>query len=535
MDRACREITRDVRKIIEFIQKEKDDAKKDALMALYHDIKYFIDTWDGSDSIARADRRYYQHVVYLWGKLLQQENGRKVIVVCMNGITAPDALYYGMWPTVRGISAAQLSMMESFVDEMRQKATAIESMVVDIVDADVTIEEDTVDNAVGTIDNSDTGPTTSTQAIVPTDPSGPATFQLKDGICTNIVSLEEFNNLTIDDLVEKVVNRTKQILDSQESRDEKTDTTTVIGDTVDADPVAIELTNESSQDTPQEKPVKIGSVVQESRDSGLDSQTLPLPNVHIDMLDGPEDAQNDDFSEDSWFDEHAADLIQSTPTGANAIAPKPDVPTAPVKGNYGKLTIELKESGFQFYCDKWATVAQFNDFRTLQHFLHDVVQGPGMNRWYTNGYRLRRKNYRHSKIGQNFPNFDFSRIYRAKISPEVRIPNYRNTTDIVNYPIDFKNAYYTVNSPQSLAQQAKRVLTRQDAVRARKPPNVRQLRLHNRKGSRGSGDGSMDSPNRSIDEPAKDKAMDDFTVKLSLEILSLRSKLQKLESRFKDE
>ena len=534
MDKACRELTRDYGKIISFIQKESDSQKKEDLFTLWHSIKYFCDVYDGADSIVRAERAYAKHVVHVYEKILRQQNGRKLLIVAMAGITSPDALYYGVWGTVRGISTAQMQVLEIYLDKMRIQATEIppeiENTTMDDEDED---DDDTVD-AVADAGDTDTvnnntdeiGGDDGVRELGPVDQNENATIAITDadtatvtnaaitrgGIDVDIAGLEEFRKLSIDDLVDRVVMRTQQILADQEREAE---TAGAKGTTANDDVVM-----ESADEAPREnKTDAIGRSMDDSGVVSIASQILPKPNVTIDVLD---DNPVDDFSEDSWFDDHANAILQSTPS----VADQPAAPPA-----RGKITIDLNEKDYTLYCEHWKVTTQvgltklrkihFSNFGYLQRFIYDTVKGPTATVWFSKGRQLTRTNYRHGN-NDNFPNFDL------KDQTENVYPKPRQVA-----PIHFDRRDYCNHSPVRLAltaQQRRAHYRRQNATRQRSP-NVRNLRLHNRSGSRGSVNASIDSINETV--AIENLPNESFPEELEKEVQVLRKRIQRLESKLR--
>lgn len=528
MDKACREVTRDYGKIISFIQKETNSEKKEALFTLWHSIKYFCDVYDGADSIVRAKPEYAKHVVHVYEMILRQQNGRKLLIVAMAGITTPDAQYYAIWGTCRGISAAQMQVLEIYLDKMRAQASSPRPSLGDTIDNDDDDDETaTGDGTDANITNDGTDPAaggaddTIDETPAPDRPS--KAIERNDGdVVANIdelrslVTLDEFRNLTIDDLVDRVVLRTQQVLASQDESANQNPDKVVSVDT--------DVVMESADEAPRN--VMIGKIQSDTIDREMDdsgvvsmpSQVLPQPNITIDVLDNPADA----FSEDSWFDDHAQAVLQSTPTvapDANAI----DATAAdaqPVKENKGKITIVLNEKDYTVICDQWSNKIHFSNFGYLQRFIYDTVKGPTATVWFSKNRRLKRLNYSEGK--DNFPNFDFTN-QKHNLYPRPRQVN----------PIDFAtiNQNRRLSSNSVLTAQQRRANYRRQNATVRNSPNVRNLRLHNRSGSRGSVNQSIvsvDAPDDSVaivnEQPPVEVEQDVFE-----EIRELRNRLHRLE------
>lgn len=347
------------------------------------------------------------------------------------------------------------------------------------------------------------------------------------------MTVESLAGLTIDDIIEKVVKQTNSLLDAREQQQ-----TTVIGE-----PSDVQM--ESAGEDGREETEVIGmepdigwknpeAIEQSMEDSGMisnSSQLLPQPNVTIDTLDN----NHDTFSEDSWFEQHARELLQSTP------AAPPAQPTL-----IGKISIDITNKGYIFYCDKWVKKVFFNNFGYLQRFMYDTVKGPTGNDWYTKGQKIARKNYRGAHV-DNFPNFCFKN-QTSGIYPE----------PVQNVPIELNNAFYTIPVPQPLvnrrkyrcsekltAQQKRANYRRQNAI-SQPSPNRYNRRLHNRQGSRGTNgwygnpDGSIHysldegTQNDAIDVPLEDLPLDQFPRELENEVREMQTRLRRLEARFKD-
>lgn len=530
MDKACREVTRDYGKIISFIQKETNDEKKEALFTLWHSIKYFCDVYDGADSIVRAEPAYAKHVVHVYEKILRQQNGRKLLIVAMAGITSPDSQYYAVWGTCRGISTAQMQVLEIYLDKMRAQANPPSPSI-----GDATIDDDdegdddgnnnaTVNDTIGevdaakdttiVIDSEDAGDvdagTERDAAVAPiADTDGGPTDKVVVDVDAVRTNLDEFRNLTIDDLVDRVVLRTQQMLAAQ---DESSNPKPAQGISTDTDVVM-----ESADESPRH--VKIGekdAIERTMDDSGVvsvASQILPKPNVTIDCLDNPADA----FSEDSWFDEHAQALLHSTPATTDApTAPTapPAEPEAPVRG---KITIDINRNDFTLYCDQWSNRFHFSHFGYLQRFICDIVKGPTATVWYSKRRPIERRNYR-NESKDNFPNFHFENHNRDLY------PRPRQTAPI-NF-IENNDRNHSQNTLVMTAQQRRANYRRQNAT-TRNSPNVRNLRLHNRSGSRGSVNASIDTTQDSV--AIENLSSDQFPAELAQEVKELRERIDRID------
>ena len=459
MDKACREVTRDTSKILSFIQKEKDPKKKDALLTLFHSIKYFVDTYDGCDAIVRAEKQFARHVVHVWGLLLQQENGRKIIVVTMNGITTPGCHYYAYWGNCRGVSTAQMNMLETYMEEMRVQATTPAPSIAQEADyrANDTdlVGDGNVTTDGGVVGNDDpAGDADHTPAIVDAG-TAPIDVALRDRVCANIVSLDEFRDLTIDDLVDRVVKRTRDILwdlkDQEETNQTNRDTTAngelEVNATIDVthDEPMDEAIEDDGADREPEPNIgwKNTTIARSMEDSGVmthDSQMLPKPNLTIEGLDDEVQGPNGDgFSEDSWFDSHAQAIIASTPGDDKAVEKETEPPLE--KPVQGKLTIEISSDKYVLLLDQWSNRLIFDNFDILQQFLYDVVKGPTRTDWFHGNRHIKRKYYRNNDpTVRNFPNFELTG------QPSEIFP----TTTRGNPVIDLNESYYSISNKSNL-------------------------------------------------------------------------------------
>ena len=346
MDKCVRDITRDHGKVIKFVMAEPDQKKKDALQHLYHTTKFFCDNWDGVSEDAK-DRRFARQVVVVWTMLLNQPNGRKIMLVPMGGVTIPDATYYGYWCTIRGLTTAQLSAIEIYVEKMRVKSEVPDVTINAITATEGDDEGDngeTVTDVVEAIE-------TEESMMVDGNTSSAVVAERENSVTMGNIAIEFNNgNISIDEMVTYVAEKTRQLLVDEEREKEtgtdvdiatpartrgnsdvstvETDRETIVADVVNMSEPPIEpfrALNEGDVDA--NASVKIGPIDQTMEDSGLapptsDSQVLPAPNLTIDVLDN-----NDTFDDSStdWFDHAAQDLInqQSTPVpGKIAIAVK---------------------------------------------------------------------------------------------------------------------------------------------------------------------------------------------------------------------
>ena len=522
MDKCVRDITRDFSKVVKFVNGEPDQKKKDALMSLYQTAKYFVDQWDGISEEGK-DRRFAKHVVILWTMLLNQPNGRKIMIVPMGGVTIPDATYYGYWCTIRGLTTAQLTAIEVYVDKMRIKAEAPSideaSMISNNGDGNInttTNDDETIENDANTMDETVTDvPMVAERDNVPD--MGNIAIDFTNG------------NISIEDMVTYVAQRTRQLLmDEENERDNEVDT---IEDPnrarVNSDASNVEINRNSivadappAMSTPEppiepfqalngescvdNEPKGIGPIDRTMDDSGLapptlDSQALPAPNVTIDTLD------NDDTFEDSsgWFDEAAQDLInqrQSTPSA-------------------GKLTIEIKDDGYYVTIDGHAIACKLKNVHQMLRFIRNIVKSSVNTNWvgrFTNGewIKIVRKCYAFSP--ENFPNFDFEKLQNRNLKNE----EWCEITP--QKPINFSGPA----KPNPPVRKTLREIGRSNAIdedKPRKSPNPRNFRLHGRKGSRG----------QSIDHDTTPPAIE--PVELGLQVLRVQQRLNNIESKLANE
>ena len=522
MDKAARDITRDENKVIKFCMAETDKEKKDALMSIYHTAKFFIDKWDG---VCDEDKgaQFAQHVVVLWSMLLKQENGRKIMIVPMGGVTIPDATYYGYWCTIRGITTAQLATIESYVEKMRVKSEVPAVAVEAISDAisDVSVASDAGEE----------GANSGEVAIEPMviDAGTVSVVAERDNAPNigNIVIDVNNGNVSIEEMVEIVANRTRQLLleENRKGTENENDAHNRLSEASDDDGSVAEVNRDAiagvvqAPAPPADPPIelfqalnagsttnesrKIGPIDQTMEDSGIapptnDSQALPAPNVTIDTLDGGAD----DFETSSgWFDNMAHNLInqrQSTPST-------------------GKITIEIKDTGYYVTGSAWTIECKVVKIDDMLNFVKNIVKGQSNSGWvarYSDGEwsRVYRKCYDFSS--RNFPNFDFEKLQNR---------NFENEAWCEIKP---------QNEPFSLVQRKPtrkmlREIGRSNAIDEGTPrkqtPNTRNSRLHGRKGSRDQSFNSTTSP----------KAIE--PVELGLQMLRVQQRLNNIEETLSKE
>ena len=534
MDRAMREVTRDDNKIITFINGEKDTTKKNELMSLYHSIKMFIDRWDGSNAIVRSDRAYARHAVHVWNMVVNQPNGRKILIVTVGGvISGPDNVYYAYWGTVRGVSTAQLAGLQEFIEKMTIQASEPELPIDDLTlstdgegnDA-VTLstdgegneaitpstngdddddDDDDIDsrpNAGGKKENTDDGPDgpEGNNSIDDGEKSGDRNQTLTRA------------DLTMEQLVERIVTKANDIF-----RANGTEVITM-------EPMAfmrsIRPPTPATPIVPMQPVSNDSGLAPPTADSPISSQSLPKPNVHIGVLDEGEDGFSDESS--NWFEVEAEKIIkQSTP-----------VPSK------GKITIDISQKGYTVYSDTWATKAFFNNFGYLTRFLYDIVNGPTRTHWWSRNGPLKRKNYRGFAMGPNFPNFDFEN-FPEMIYPEPKarinhcyycIPRYRPMTTFYN----------ELSGPNRHTRRLGEI-GRQNAIdgtpeQVTPRPNPRNLRLDNRQGSRGEQTAKRPSFQwqKYSDADLEYSPASEFPKDLETQVLEIQKRLHTMESKYKN-
>ena len=540
MDKCVKDITRDIHKVIAFIAKETDKKRKDDLEMLYHSCKYFIDTWDGSTDEVRAGRQFARHAYVLWDMMMKQLGGRKIIVVSLGGVTIPDATYYGYWCTVRGLTTAQLTAMEAYVDKMRTLSEVPTPAIAQNDDSDV--DDNVIANNGDVGGDANNGSITlanvvdaidTVESAMEVDSNDRNAIAERDNAINgpDLISFSD-STVTIDEMVSYVAERTRQMLQAEKENEDpptiETDNTETLtpnaiageddatenGRNVDSAPLEPDIGWKSIQS--DGKVARIGSN-RTMEDSGLapptiDSQALPAPNVFIDLLDDPTNAidttVNDGFDAESsgWFDEYAQmpNLAQSTP-------------------HQGKISIDLTKAYYCISVTEWPIECRFSDMNFFLRFLRDTLKGPTDTIWLertvdsygvdknTNWPRIRRRNY--SRSPGNFPNFQFEKFRENKI---------------IKYIWPAPKSNYC-SAPQQAKPKPKRKrmaeIGRQNAID--KSPNPRNLRLHGRRGTRGSN-------NSSIDPATASPAIENNPVELGMQVLSVQRRLARLESKFKN-
>ena len=506
MDKCLREVTRDYSKILGFIKTEKDDKKRDALLTLYHSLKYYADTWDGATEEARTDPTYARHTVAVWEMMLKQENSRKIFIVSIGGVTSgPNVWYYGYWGTCRGVNKAQMSAMEAYLAEMRAK---MELPSIDSVETATPIG-DADDDDEDEKGNQGPGPSG----------KGPDTKPDSDH--------DDDDDDDDDDAIEPGMQRM-----TLEPRNQANNFVNLGEDgrvaTIDTEMIPVDH-DDGINWVPN-------PIAQSFNDSGLahptieSAQSLPKPNVTIDLLD---ETPNDGFSDEStnWFDTHAARIIADAKTSTPA--------NPPAKG---KITIEIIRSGYSVTCDEWETCAHFTQFPLLQRFLFDIVKGPTSTRWYNGSRKLRRKNFTGLDFGPNFPNFDLDGYSNEIISPQPRplengyyvvpfssaLSNYRNTNrSSIDLPLPPPRPQPRARLPtqgrSNVQKQRLGAIGRQHNVR--RSPNPNNYRLLGRRGSRGE---SID------DDSLENMPLSAFPASLQREAFHLRERIRSFKDQYSE-
>ena len=522
MDKVSRDITRDIGKVIKFVQGEPDTKKRENLMSLYHSAKYFIDRYDGASEDDK-DHRFASHAVTLWTMILNQDNGRKILVVPMGGVTIPDATYYGYWCTIRGITTAQLSAIELYIEKMRIKAevppVAIDSTF------DSTIEG--ASNVIDSVDGNENDDEEFVDAIA-TEPSAMDTSGPDQVLVAERENLPnmgnvaiDFNkgNVTIEEMITFVAERTRQLLVEEKEKEdiEVKEVDTVNRDRADSNASTIEANRETIEEdsvltTATEPPIapfqalnagiandtdhsKLGPIDQTMNDSGLappttDSQTLPAPNLTIDVLDSTSDGFNDSSS---WFEHEAQVLIHK-----NQSTPAP-----------GKITIDIKDA---YYVTIGSTNVEckLDKVGHLIKFIANIVNGPRNSNWVyrkpNQGWnKLYRKCFEFSQ--RNFPNFDFHRLVSQSSENECfEIKPQSPILPLVSAPR--RKTLGEIGRSNAI-----------DMGTPAKSPNTRNLRLHGRKGSRGQTPSPQNTP--TTIEP----------VELGLQVLRVQQRLDNIETK----
>ena len=516
MDKAARDITRDENKVINFFMAETNQEKKHVLSSIYHTAKMFIKRWDGVSDDDK-DATFAKDVVTVWTMLLNQTNGRKILIVPMGGVTVPDATYFGYWCTIRGITTAQLATIEIYVDKMRIRAE-IPSATIDAI-TDISSASDQAD---------DEGTAVAGEVAIEYDNEEDRDVSIvaeRDNAPNigNIVIDVNNGNVSMEEMVEIVAERTRQLLLSDNRKeteneiidrprsDSEASVTEVNRDVTasaiepietEADP-PIELFQALNADSTMNESRKIGPIDQTMEDSGLappttDSQVLPAPNVAIETLDGT----GDDFETSSgWFDNMANDLIgrqQSTPST-------------------GKITIDIDTTGYFVTGSAWTIACKLTKVSDMLKFVKNIVQGPPHNDWvahYQDGERLRlfRKCYEFSS--RNFPNFDFERLQNRNFENEAWCE-----IEPQNEPISLVRAKPT----RKMLREIGRSNAIDEGTPIKNTPNTRNSRLHGRKGSR----------DQSFNSTASSTTIE--PVELGLQMLRVQQRLNNIEEKLSKE
>ena len=253
MDKCARTITRDVSSVIKYINLETDKAKRERLLTLYHDLRWFTECWDGVTADQRQTVEFAKHAIHVWEKMLEQDGyGRKLLITTIGGFTTGlDTWYWAYWGTVNGVNKTELDQLQTQLSKWKA-----------ILEAHNTLDTIDTDEGNNSIVNS---------AITVSDDGF--------GLVITDSPIASPRPAAID-----------EVHDPNVTRDIGNATAIITGPS-------------------------IGAMVDDSGFASrtIESiQNLPKPNVTIDVLDGDD---GNDFSDDEWFNNAAIDIInQSTPS-----------------------------------------------------------------------------------------------------------------------------------------------------------------------------------------------------------------------------
>ena len=122
MNSAIRNLTRSRNKVVEFIEKEENLQRRQKLISIFHATKLIADRFEGKRASEVFGTDEYRDLCRPAFNLIREQRhaGRKLLFLSMSDpILGLDVLHFGWFPTIRGTSASQLSLMDPFLDQLK--------------------------------------------------------------------------------------------------------------------------------------------------------------------------------------------------------------------------------------------------------------------------------------------------------------------------------------------------------------------------------------------------------------------------------
>lgn len=122
MNSAIRNLTRSRNKVVEFIHKEENLQRREKLISIFHATKIIADRFEGMKASEVFGTSEYRDLCRPAFNLIREQRhaGRKLLFLSLSDpILGLDVLHFGWFPTIRGTSASQLSLMDPFLDQLK--------------------------------------------------------------------------------------------------------------------------------------------------------------------------------------------------------------------------------------------------------------------------------------------------------------------------------------------------------------------------------------------------------------------------------
>lgn len=122
MNSAIRNLTRSRNKVVEFIEKEENLQRRAKLTSIFHATKVIADRFEGKKASEVFGTSEYRELCRPAFNLIREQRhaGRKILFLSLSDpILGLDVLHFGWFPTIRGTSASQLSLMDPFLDQLK--------------------------------------------------------------------------------------------------------------------------------------------------------------------------------------------------------------------------------------------------------------------------------------------------------------------------------------------------------------------------------------------------------------------------------
>ena len=126
LDTMLRSVTRDLTKVREFVDKEKNNLYKIELTKILTATIQFADRYDGCSKEMMETIGFKKDALNVFRMIAgQRRGGRKILFVMLSSPTSGlDQHYCSWWCTIRGLDGASVRLMESYLKQLSLEIAA---------------------------------------------------------------------------------------------------------------------------------------------------------------------------------------------------------------------------------------------------------------------------------------------------------------------------------------------------------------------------------------------------------------------------